>query len=420
MEAAEVISRSASRVLWSLNAIPRRVAPQRNLNALISSKRVNTPGAAAKVYLNPTSMEAVKVVSRGSACAVANVERERRILRATAHPYVVQLIRGYATQRRVYLCLKHAPGGDLFGVLRDLGSLPERLVKLYVAELAAALSHVHKLGYAHRDVKPENVLIDGDGHVKLCDFGLSKRAGDGLRGLHTLCGTAPYAAPEIRRCGGGGGSGGAAAAWGCGYGTAVDWWALGILTYEMLVGSLPWPHDTPNAEPDYELKVPQYLSRGARDLVAALLEPNATLRLGAWGSREVRAHAFFAGMDWQRLARRQVRSPFNPLAARAAAAAASAAAAIPPILAPALAPAQTWNWPPSGSGGGGGGFGNGFGGFSGTGGFTWSSSGGSGDGGGGALSTGSVSSTLSLMSACASPCGGGSGGAAIGVGVWGW
>ena len=221
-----------------------------------------------------------------------------------------------------------AQGGDFFALLRRFGRLREHAARVYVAEVALALDHLHTHGVIYRDLKPENVLLDADGHAVLADFGLSRwfedrppLAGDdtapapparggGVGGVggggpitRSYCGTEQYMAPEmlLQR----------------GHGRAVDWWCLGLLAHEMLSGRHPFSgpthYDTLRAMVASEPRVEPRLSSGAHSLVRRLLVKDAARRLGARrGARELALQSFFAGLDWEQLLTRRIAAPFVP------------------------------------------------------------------------------------------------------------
>ena len=180
---------------------------------------------------------------------------------------------------------------------------PENLVRFYCAEITLALDALHKHNVAYRDLKPENILLDGDGHIKLADFGLAKEGvSEAAEGAHSLCGTPEYLSPEVldRR----------------GHGTAVDWWNLGMVTYEMLTGLPPWY--TTDREKLYDrlrnapLKFPYYVNRLPASFISQLLCRNPNDRLGAMGGAEVQRHPFFGTTDWDSIVRGKATPPFNP------------------------------------------------------------------------------------------------------------
>ena len=148
---------------------------------------------------------------------------ERNILSEVKSPFIVSLKYAFQTASKFYLCLEYAPGGDLFHLLKE-GRPPKDDIKLYIAELSIAINELHKNGVIYRDLKPENILFDEKGHVKLTDFGLSQNIDN--QELLAICGTSEYMAPEmIKRKG---------------YTKQIDWWALGILSYEMFFGKTPF------------------------------------------------------------------------------------------------------------------------------------------------------------------------------------
>ena len=157
---------------------------------------------------------------------VHTVIAERNILAKAQHPFIVGLRFAFQTPSKFYLGLEYAPGGELFFHMQKRGCLPLNDVRIYVAEISLALTHLHRNGIIYRDLKPENVLLDKEGHVKLTDFGLSKDLAFIGANTATFCGTTEYLAPEVIRREN--------------YDYAVDWWSLGVLTYEVLFGKTPF------------------------------------------------------------------------------------------------------------------------------------------------------------------------------------
>jgi serum/glucocorticoid-regulated kinase 2 len=195
-------------------------------------------------------------------------------------------------------------GGELFSHLYKCKYFPEEKAKFYSAIVGLALEYLHTHGIVYRDIKPDNILIDEDGYLKLADFGMSKMLKDQEKAF-SLCGTPEYFAPEIitRE----------------GHNKSADWWSYGILLYEMLYG-IP-PFYSKNTEKMFELitkaklKFPQKIevSDDAKDLIKKLLVKNQDLRLGCEGGfEEIKKHSFFKGFDFKALEEKKLEAPFIP------------------------------------------------------------------------------------------------------------
>jgi serum/glucocorticoid-regulated kinase 2 len=209
----------------------------------------------------------------------------------------------FQSPEKLYLVLDYCPGGELFFHLSRFRRFPERVARFYAAELLLALGHLHKRGIIYRDLKPENVLLDADGHVKLGDFGLAK-AGikNSCEGATSMCGTPEYMAPEVLAQ--------------QGHGFCVDYWGLGMLVYEMMTGLPPW-YTTDRAKLFRRLRsapldVPSYFSEASAACVGALLERNPRRRLGVTGVRAAMEHDFFRSISWRALYGRRVEAPIRP------------------------------------------------------------------------------------------------------------
>jgi p70 ribosomal S6 kinase len=233
------------------------------------------------------------------------VKAERDVLTAVFHPYIVTLRYSFQTSSKLYLVLDFISGGHLFFQLYRQGIFDEPLARLYTAELVLAIAHLHSLGFVHRDLKPENVLLDSEGHIKVTDFGLAKgEMGDDDQRTNSFIGTMEYMAPEIIA--------------GNGHGKAVDWWSIGILLYEMLCGTPPFNAKSRNQLQkqilSQKLKLPGYLSTSAQSLLKGLLirDPKKRLGGGPDGSKAVLEHPFFRPINWDRLKRHEIPSPFKP------------------------------------------------------------------------------------------------------------
>lgn len=236
---------------------------------------------------------------------VVHVTQEVEILRKVENPFVVNLYSTMQDAENLYMILEFACGGELFTHMRNAGQLDEAETRFYISELVLLLGYLHNLSIAYRDLKPENILIDRYGHVKLTDFGFAKEIGP--EGTVTMCGTPEYLAPEIIR--------------GEAYDKNVDWWALGILMYEMLAGFPPF-YDEENDNPVAiytkilagQVKFPSGMELFTKDLIKRLLMQDVSQRLGSGedGHTNVSHHRFFRGVDWEKLAKREVKPPIIP------------------------------------------------------------------------------------------------------------
>ncbi|XP_049663768.1 microtubule-associated serine/threonine-protein kinase 2 isoform X7 [Accipiter gentilis] len=238
---------------------------------------------------------------------------ERDILTFAENPFVVSMFCSFETKRHLCMVMEYVEGGDCATLLKNIGALPVDMARMYFAETVLALEYLHNYGIVHRDLKPDNLLITSMGHIKLTDFGLSKI---GLMSLTTnlyeghiekdtrefldkqVCGTPEYIAPEVilRQ----------------GYGKPVDWWAMGVILYEFLVGCVPFFGDTPEelfgqvisdeiAWPEGDDALPP----DAQDLIAKLLRQNPLERMGTGSAFEVKQHRFFKDLDWNGLLRQK-------------------------------------------------------------------------------------------------------------------
>lgn len=267
-------------------------------------------GSFGKVTLvrkiSDSKLYAMKVLSKPNIVRRKQVEHtrtERRVLGTINHPNIVKLHYAFQTKEKLYFVLDYAAGGELFFHLSRMKKFPEHFARFYSAQIASALDALHKIGVVYRDLKPENILLDSEGHIKLADFGLAKEnVNEAASGATSLCGTPEYLSPEVldRQ----------------GHGTAVDWWNLGMVTYEMLTGLPPWY--TTDKQKLFDrlrnapLKFPYYVSKPAASFIHGLLQRNPEVRLGSQGGEEVRQHRFFSDIDWVALMNRDIAPPFDP------------------------------------------------------------------------------------------------------------
>lgn len=250
---------------------------------------------------------AMKVMEKAKLSLGLNLRElpvERSILEMVRHPFIVRLHYAFQTDAYLYIVLDFLAGGELFF---HLGREPfdEYRAKFYTAEIALAIGYLHSKDIIYRDLKPENVVLDKNGHACLTDFGLAKpNIGIGDT-TSTYCGTPEYQAPEFLL--------------GDRHGRAVDWWSLGIMLYEMLLGIPPFYDEEQNTHVVYELILEGELnytqngrtvSQEAKDLLERLLDRNPETRLQ--DVETLKKHPFFAGIDFGKLYRRELEPPFKP------------------------------------------------------------------------------------------------------------
>lgn len=192
-------------------------------------------------------------------------------------------------------------GGEIFRLLRKERFFPNDVALFYITEIVLTLEFLHKKHIAYRDLKPENLLIANDGHVKITDFGFAKEIKDKT---YTLCGTPEYLAPEIILS--------------LGHNKGVDWWALGVLIFELLGGYPPFYDENP-LEIYKKITVgvyvfPECIYPSARDLISKMIEPDMSKRLGcmANAAKDIKDHNWFKGVDWKVVEGKQIPPPWVP------------------------------------------------------------------------------------------------------------
>ncbi|KAK5169502.1 Serine/threonine-protein kinase [Saxophila tyrrhenica] len=233
---------------------------------------------------------------------------ERNILVRTAtseSPFIVGLKFSFQTAADLYLVTDYMSGGELFWHLQKEGRFHEERAKFYIAELILALRHLHQYDIVYRDLKPENILLDANGHIALCDFGLSKANLAKNDTTNTFCGTTEYLAPEVLLDE-------------QGYTKMVDFWSLGVLVFEMCCGWSPfYAEDTQQMYKNIafgKVRFPRdALSQEGRNFVKGLLNRNPQHRLGAkQDAEELMGHPFFHDVDWNALSKKLTQPPFKP------------------------------------------------------------------------------------------------------------
>uniref|UniRef100_H2TR73 Rho-associated protein kinase 2 n=1 Tax=Takifugu rubripes TaxID=31033 RepID=H2TR73_TAKRU len=220
---------------------------------------------------------------------------ERDIMAFSNSPWVVQLCCAFQDEHYLYMVMEYMPGGDLVN-LTSTYDVPEKWAKFYTAEVVMALDAIHSMGFIHRDVKPDNMLLDRNGHLKLADFGTCmKMNSTGMVHCDTAVGTPDYISPEVLKSQGGDGY----------YGRECDWWSVGVFIFEMLVGDTPFYADslvgTYSKIMDHKnsLNFPDDvdISKNARNIICAFLT-DREVRLGRNGVEEIKQHPFFKNDQW--------------------------------------------------------------------------------------------------------------------------
>jgi len=232
-----------------------------------------------------------------------SISIEREINAQCYHPCIMQFIKTFQDSKTVYFLTEFLGGGDLFYAIREIGNLVKDQSQFYSGSIACALEYLHARSIMYRDLKPENVLLDFEGNAKLVDFGCCKKA---LR-TNTLVGTPEYFAPETIL--------------GKGYTCAIDWWALGVMMHEFIVGPLPFGRETEDQLDLFReileapLQFPNYVTdESAVGIISGLLERTPEMRIGAStrGAKEVKDHGYFKGFDWDALVGHYTKPPWTP------------------------------------------------------------------------------------------------------------
>ena len=231
-----------------------------------------------------------------------HVLNEKEIMEELNHPFILSFHCAMQDSRNIYFLLEVLQGGELFKFLRAENQFPESWSRFYAASVVLAFCQIHARKIAYRDLKPENLVMDADGYLKVVDFGLAKKVENGK--LWTLCGTPDYLAPEVIL--------------NEGHDWAVDYWALGVLIFELCAGAPPFYSEDPMQT--YELilsgsvNMPSHFSKGLCDIIKKLLKSYQSKRLGRTkgGCAQIMKQKFFSGFDWEALSKRELEVPIKP------------------------------------------------------------------------------------------------------------
>ncbi|KAJ9662159.1 cAMP-dependent protein kinase catalytic subunit [Neophaeococcomyces mojaviensis] len=289
-------------------AAPRQTKGKYTLSDFQLQRTLGT-GSFGRVHLVQSKHNhrfyAIKVLKKAQVVKMKQIEHtndERKMLQRVKHPFLITLWGTFQDSKNLYMVMDFIEGGELFSLLRKSQRFPNPVAKFYAAEVTLALEYLHAQNIIYRDLKPENLLLDRHGHVKITDFGFAKEVPDIT---WTLCGTPDYLAPEVVAS--------------KGYNKSVDWWSLGILIFEMLCGFTPfWDGGSPVKI--YEnilkgrVKYPPYIHHDAQDLLVQLITSDLTKRLGNLhgGPADIKNHAWFAEVTWERLVKKDIDAPYVP------------------------------------------------------------------------------------------------------------
>ncbi|KAK3932423.1 cGMP-dependent protein kinase, isozyme 2 forms cD5/T2 [Frankliniella fusca] len=234
-----------------------------------------------------------------------HIMSEKEIMGEADCPFIVKLFKTFKDRKYLYMLMESCLGGELWTILRDKGHFDDSTTRFYTACVVEAFDYLHSRNIIYRDLKPENLLLDETGYVKLVDFGFAKRLQHG-RKTWTFCGTPEYVAPEVilNR----------------GHDISADYWSLGVLMFELLTGTPPFTGADPMKTYNIILKgidaidFPRNITRNATALIKKLCRDNPAERLGyqKGGISEIQKHKWFDGFNWEGLRNHTLSPPILP------------------------------------------------------------------------------------------------------------
>ncbi|EAY02367.1 AGC family protein kinase [Trichomonas vaginalis G3] len=284
-----------------------------NISEFKFVKRISN-GAFARVFLATKdklkSPVAIKVIPRRNVRGKGSTNRlltEKNIMLHFNSPYTIRFFYSTIGKHNLYMVMEYLPGGDLFSLLEKFGCFPEDVARNYTAQIVAALEYLRQNNVIHRDLKPDNILLDSAGHLKLVDFGLSYFGVVGRQtDTHesTALGTPDYIAPEIITLEN--------------HSYQADYWSLGAMLYEFITGVAPFHDNTPQeifsnvlcGSINFKELEEMNASKDCIDFIQKLLVSDPKKRLGAESIDEIKHHPWFNGIDWDNLDKME--PPFIP------------------------------------------------------------------------------------------------------------
>lgn len=278
-----------------------------NLNEYEIKQTVGT-GSFGRVKLIKKKADgkyyALKILQKADVVKLKQVDHilsEVTILSMINHPLLIKMYGISQDERYLYIIMEYVSGGELFTYLRTVQNLKNDDAVFYAAQVTMMFEYLHSKDIVYRDLKPENLLISANGYLKLTDFGFAKQ----LEGrTYTLCGTPEYLAPEILLQ--------------KGHSKPVDWWCLGILIYEMIVGIDPFSDDEPMAVYQNilrgKIKFPSNFPKDAKSLVRHLLVADLGKRYGnlKGGVNDIKSHRWFNNINWNKIFEQSINAPYLP------------------------------------------------------------------------------------------------------------
>ncbi|KAG0306162.1 camp-dependent protein kinase catalytic subunit [Dissophora globulifera] len=290
--------------------VPQQQATRRkfNLDDFRIHRTLGT-GSFGRVHLAQSRFNsrfyAMKVLKKTEVVRLKQVEHtnnEKMILERVEHPFLINMWGTFQDVRNLYMVTDYVVGGELFSVLRKSQRFPEHVARFYTCEVLLALEYLHSHAVIYRDLKPENLLLDSMGHIKIIDFGFAKHVPQNM--TWTLCGTPDYLAPEIIQS--------------KGYGKAVDWWSMGVLMFEMCAGFPPF-YDEDHIKLYGKIMAGKFryqphFSPAFKDILKRLLTADLTKRYGnlRGGATDIKNHVWFEGINWDMVYSRQIEAPYRP------------------------------------------------------------------------------------------------------------